>query len=102
MQLVGVDDLDATGSGDTNAMIGENAANGSSYSQTAALCEAMKDEGIIVYTVGLSIDDKPIAQEMMATCASDENKAYEVGSGQDLEDVFLDIGANLHQLRLTH
>lgn len=91
-----------TGSGDTNSMIGENAGNGSSYEQTAALCTAMKAQGIIVYTVGLAIENTPVAIDMMARCATDQSKAYVAGSGAALRDVFRDIGDNLSQLRITH
>ena len=91
-----------TGSGVVESMIGENANNGSSYAQTAALCVAMKAAGITVYTVGLAIDDKPVAKEMMANCASDPGKAYIAGTGKALSDVFADIAANLSELRLSH
>lgn len=91
-----------SGSGATDSMIGQNASNGSSYEQTASLCQAMKAAGIIVYTVGLAIDDKPVAKQMMANCASDPGKAYVAGSGKALQDVFADIAANLSELRLSH
>jgi Flp pilus assembly protein TadG len=91
-----------SGSGDTNNMIGEDATNQSSYDQTALLCQAMKDAGITVYTVGLAIDDKPVAQSMMANCASEPGKAYVAGTGQALEDVFADIAGSLAELRLSH
>jgi Flp pilus assembly pilin Flp len=90
-----------TGSGDTNTHINANGPGGNAYQQALNLCAAMKSDGIIVYTVGLAIDDKPIAQQMMEECASDENKAYVAGSGQDLEDVFAAIGGNLSELRLS-
>jgi hypothetical protein len=91
-----------SGSGVVESMIGENANNGSSYDQTAALCQAMKNAGIIVYTVGLAIDDKPVAKQMMANCASDPSKAYVAGTGQALQDVFADIAGSLSELRLSH
>jgi Flp pilus assembly protein TadG len=91
-----------SGSGDTNSMIGENANNGSSYDQTTALCTAMKADNIIVYTVGLAIDDKPVAKAMMASCASDPSKAYVAGTGKALQDVFADIAGSLAELRLSH
>lgn len=90
------------GSGDTNSMIGQNANNGSSYEQTASLCAAMKAAGVTVFTVGLAIDDKPIAQEMMANCASDAAKAYVAGSGRALADVFAEIAASISELRITN
>ncbi len=90
-----------SGSGDTNSMIGQNAANGSSYEQTARLCSGIKAAGITVYTVGLAIDDKPVAQELMRNCASDPGKAYVAGSGQALSAVFADIAGQLSNLRLA-
>lgn len=91
-----------TGSGDTNTHINQNGVGGGAYAQAIRLCQEMKDDGIIVYTVGLAIDDKPIAQQMMEDCATDENKSFVADSSQDLADVFRDIGDNLSQLRLTH
>lgn len=91
-----------TGSGAAESMIGApDANNGTSYAQTALLCQAMKDAGITVYTVGLAIDDKPVAQQMMANCASDSSKAYVAGTGQALEDVFASIAGSLSNLRIT-
>lgn len=90
-----------SGSGDTNSMIGQNGTNGSSYEQTAQLCAAIKATGITIYTVGLAIDDKPVAQELMRNCASDPGKAYEAGTGLALSDVFANIAGQLSSLRLS-
>ncbi|SMQ59090.1 Putative Flp pilus-assembly TadE/G-like [Devosia lucknowensis] len=90
-----------SGSGSGYSMIGENANNGSSYEQTAQLCAAIKATGITIYTVGLAIDDKPVAQELMRNCASDSTKAYVAGTGQALSTVFEHIAGQLSNLRLS-
>lgn len=90
-----------SGSGDTNTHIGCNAPNGSSYVQAEALCQAMKDAGVRVYTVGFAVVNSPNARNLMRNCATDPSYAYEANSGQALIDVFRSIGRNLTQLRLT-
>jgi Flp pilus assembly protein TadG len=89
------------GSGDTNNHINCNAPNGDSYTQSNALCTAMKNEGIIVYTVGFAIVNSQNAQDLMDQCATDANHVYEANTGQELVEVFQDIGRDLSQLRVS-
>lgn len=90
-----------TGSGDTNDQINCNAPNGSSYSQTQSQCDAMKRAGVVVYTVGFAIVNSQSAINLMANCATDASHAYQANTGQQLADVFSEIGRNLAALRVT-
>jgi Flp pilus assembly protein TadG len=89
------------GSGDAKDQINCNAPNGSSYSQTQSQCDAMKRAGIIVYTVGFAIVNSQSAIDLMAKCATDASHAYQANTGQQLSEVFSEIGRNLAALRVT-
>lgn len=69
--------------------------------QAAELCEAMKDEGIVVYTVGYNIDDDSDEETLLEDCASSEDKAFFPDDGGDLVDTFQEIGQNITDLRLS-
>lgn len=96
-----ISQISTTGSGDTNEHINCAAPNGSSYSQTQLQCDAMKRAGIIVYTVGFAIVNSQNAINLMANCATDASHAYKADTGQQLADVFSEIGRNLAALRVT-
>jgi len=89
------------GSGSRSDQINVAAPNGSSYFQAEELCEAMKEAGITVYTVGFDIVNSQNARNLMANCASSPSRAYQANTGQQLVDVFKEIGENLAQLRVT-
>ncbi|GLQ10877.1 pilus assembly protein TadG [Devosia yakushimensis] len=90
-----------TGSGNASDQITCAPPNGSSYSQTQSQCDAMKRAGIIVYTVGFAIVNSQSAINLMANCATDASHAYQANTGQQLADVFSEIGRNLAALRVT-
>lgn len=69
--------------------------------QAAELCEAMKDEGIVVYTVGYNIADDSDEETLLEDCASSEDKAFFPDDGGDLVDTFQEIGQNITDLRLS-
>lgn len=76
------------------------APNGSSAHQAAELCEAMKQDGITVYTVGFQLDDEG-ASEMLRDCASSPTQAYRAENGDQLRMAFREIGFSISQLRLS-
>lgn len=69
--------------------------------QAAELCEAMKDEGIVVYTVGYNIADDSDEETLLEDCASSDDKAFFPDDGGDLVDTFQEIGQNITDLRLS-
>lgn len=90
-----------SGSGSAADHINGNAPNGSSLSQGAAQCAAIKAAGITVYTVGFDIGSDAGAQNLMANCASDSSKAYLASNGAQLKAAFEEIGQNITSLRIS-
>ena len=87
------------GSGGTR--IDCDAENGDPFSQSRALCTAMKAEGIIVYTVGFQITAGGDAAEVLEDCASSRDKFFMPSSGGDLSEAFAAIGRDITKLRIT-
>ena len=91
-----------SGSGSTSDHINCNATNGSSASQTIAICNAMKQRNIIVYTVGFHIDNDATALSVFHQCATDDSHFYLADDRVTLQNAFQQIGQSISQLRLTH
>ncbi len=67
-------------------------------SRTLAICEAAKDAGIVVFTIGF---EAPSAgQAVLAECASSDSHYYDV-KGLEISDAFASIASAIRQLRLT-
>ncbi len=71
----------------------------------AKTCEAMKGEGIEIYTIAFALDTGTqgnATREMFRTCATDRNTHFfSAASGNDLNDAFVTIASELVNLRLT-
>lgn len=89
------------GSGGPDYKIDENGTNGSSFDQADALCDNMKAEGIIIYTVGLAVADKPGAQAIVNSCATDADHVYLPEDGTELKQAFRDIAVQVSNLRIS-
>ena len=61
----------------------------------------MKAEGVKVYTVGLSLADKPEATNIMNNCATDADHVYLPGNGTELKQAFADIARQVSNLRIS-
>jgi Flp pilus assembly protein TadG len=70
-------------------------------SQARALCAEMKEQDIVIYTVGFNIADNSSPWETMRQCASDESKFFEPETGEELIEDFAEIGQNITDLRLS-
>lgn len=90
-----------SGSGSPGDHINSDSPNGSSYSQALSQCDAMKAEGVIVYTIGFDIVDSESATSLMADCATDAAHAYTAETGTELKDVFKEIAQSIGSLRLS-
>jgi Flp pilus assembly protein TadG len=99
----GVISQDSTsGSGSTSDHINCNAPNGNTYTQSLALCTAMKQQGVIVYTVGFQIGaTETNALNLVNTCATDSAHVYMPSTGTALQDAFEAIGADIASLRIS-
>lgn len=83
------------GSGSNTDKINCNATNGDAYTQARNLCEAMKDEGIIVYTVGFDIGSAQNVVDIMTDCATDESHAYLAADNAELIRAFQRIAGDI-------
>ncbi len=75
--------------------------NGEPYAQSRALCDAMKAQGIIVYTVGFQIGSSGNARTLLQYCASTSSGFYDAGSGAELSQAFNAIGRDITRLRIS-
>lgn len=64
----------------------------------ASICEAAKDAGIVVFTIGFEVTDQ--SAEIMEDCASSAQHFYRV-NGQDIQYAFASIKNQINQLKLT-
>jgi Flp pilus assembly protein TadG len=75
--------------------------NGGWYKQSEDYCDAMKDNGIVIYTVGFGITAGSAAANVLNYCASDASNAYLAANASDLSDAFEQIARNISALRLS-
>jgi Flp pilus assembly protein TadG len=68
--------------------------------KTAAICDAMKNAGIIVYTVLFQTTDEDV-KDMLRDCASQEVFFFDTTTGADLASAFRTIGDSLSKLRVS-
>lgn len=98
----GVISKDATsGSGSSSDKINCNAPNGGAFVQAEALCDAMKAQGVVIYTVGFALSGNAAAENIMETCATDADHVFLPDSGADLKVAFRAIGQDINALRLS-
>ncbi len=71
-------------------------ANDESTVQARALCDAMKQEGVIIYSVGFDLAGPTSeAYQTLQQCASDSTNFYNAVDGTALKDAFRDIAIKL-------
>ena len=66
--------------------------------RTEAICDAAKDEGVVIFTVGFEAPDH--GQSTLQSCASSDSHHFDV-DGLEIDDAFAAIAASIRQLRLT-
>jgi Flp pilus assembly protein TadG len=90
-----------SGSGSSADKINCNATNGNPFDQAREVCEAMKDAGVTVYTVGFGLSGGSEASEVLEECASGSANAFNASNGAELRDAFRSIATAISLLRLT-
>lgn len=90
-----------SGSGSANDHINCNATNGDPFTQATALCNAMKFQKVIVYTVGFQVTPNSAAANILKNCATGPEYAFLPASGADLKDDFAAIGRDITRLRIS-
>jgi Flp pilus assembly protein TadG len=96
--LVLMTDGDNTKSPDYPYHWGSDTANADSI--TASLCENIKSEGIVIYTVAFKVS-KQSSKDLLTACASSADQAFNADNDAGLMVAFGDIATSLAQLRLT-
>lgn len=92
-------DSSSTGSSDRINCV---ATNGAPFSQARQTCAAMKQQGIIIYTVGFGLaSETQEARDFMRDCATSPDYAYMAENSTDLINAFRAIAASITQLRIT-
>ena len=79
-----------------------NAPNGNGFEQARAMCDAMKEAGIVIYTVGFGLSSGSEAWRVMRDCASSASNFKDASSGAELRQAFQQIARSIQELRLTH
>ncbi|MEM7041893.1 MAG: pilus assembly protein TadG-related protein [Pseudomonadota bacterium] len=89
--------LDEGNLGTTNESLAEAEVN----TRLAAICEAIKDEGIKIFSVMFAVSD-PTIETTYRDCASDPAFFFNSATGDQLDAAFATIGRQLSSLRLTN
>lgn len=95
--------------GDPNYQINCSPEHGGPFSQSVKMCEAMRQAGVVVYTVGFDLDKRrgssgvvTTAIELMEACATNKDTHFfQPDSGADLKEAFQAIGRDITRLRIA-
>ena len=66
--------------------------------QTKHICDATKDQGVIVFAVGLEVPRR--ANRLLRACASSGSHYFD-SQGSEIKDAFSAIASSIRKLRLT-
>jgi Flp pilus assembly protein TadG len=72
---------------------------GSSSSQARKLCDAMKDDGIIIYSVAFQAPGS--AENLLKYCATSPAYFFKAKTGEELNDAYQRIAESLSQMRIS-
>lgn len=90
-----------TGSGSNAYKIKLNSSNGDPYAQSQNLCTAMKNSGVLVYTIGFDISFSQPVIDLLTNCASSPDNAYFAATGGELFDIYRQIGSEITKLHIS-
>jgi Flp pilus assembly protein TadG len=91
-----------SGSGGDDQHINCAATNGNPFDQADKLCVAMKEKGVIVYTVGFNVGTTGTVAAFMKKCATSPEHAYlPKAGGTALKDAFKAIAQDINSLRIS-
>ncbi len=68
--------------------------------QMGNICTAIKNQGVVVYTIGFEVSNGGTAERELKKCATSEAHYYRA-NGIDITDAFSSIASNVVNLRLT-
>lgn len=95
--------------GNVNYQINCSPEHGGPFSQSVKMCEAMRQAGVVVYTVGFDLDKwrgpndaVDTAIELMEACATNKDTHFfQPDNGTDLKEAFQAIGRDITRLRIA-
>lgn len=90
-----------SGSGTNAYKINQYSHNGNPYTQALSLCDGMKDEDVVVYTIGFDVSGIAGAQNFIEECATSPAHVYLPNSGTELKDAFRQIAGQISTLHLS-
>ena len=106
--VISQDAVDDGSAGQVGYQINCASTNGSLFEQAVRTCDAMKAQGIVVYTVGFNLKTAFVnsvtdtAYEVMYRCATDPNEHFfATTSGRDMKEAFKQIGRDITRLRIA-
>jgi Flp pilus assembly protein TadG len=73
---------------------------GNSFDQAKKLCDAAKEEGVVIYTVAFQAPTQ--GQEILNYCATSADHAFSPEDGQQLKDAYSMIAQSISDLRITY
>jgi Flp pilus assembly protein TadG len=89
-------------SGSLNDKKNCNATNGDTFTQSKALCAAMKQKGVEIYTIEFLLDTNyPARVDLVSNCATDASHRYNASNTAQLNTAFQKIAQNLLELRVS-
>lgn len=71
------------------------------FKQAEAICDAMKEQDIIIYTVGLQLNTALYADDFLLDCATSPQHAFLADDNDELEEAFKDIAISISKLRIA-
>lgn len=78
----------------------EATAKADADDKTRQICEAVKDEEIIVYTIAYEVTDSS-TQSLLENCASGQSRYFNAQNSAELNSAFEEIAASLNDLRIS-
>ncbi|KCZ56842.1 TadE/TadG family type IV pilus assembly protein [Hyphomonas chukchiensis] len=73
---------------------------GNSFDQAKKQCDAVKEKGIVIYTVAFQAPKA--GKDILSYCASSANFAFTPDNGQELQDAYKMIAQSISDLRITY
>jgi Flp pilus assembly protein TadG len=71
-----------------------------SYARFQSLCTKMKEQKVVVFTVGFGLTDPRAAFEL-ETCAAGGGQFFQASNGNDLKKAFKEVATQLKSMRIT-
>ena len=72
-----------------------------SFKQAQALCNAIRADGIIIYTVGLELNTAGFSDDFLLACAGNPQNAFLADNNEQLEAAFRNIATSISRLRIA-